>query len=504
MPPNHARPFRDRENSNDETIIITGPAGALFQSTYNAVQSMGLAPGELSERDCCFVPFGLVQKYPYKYVGKSNQKQVADFFKETLFKNRSWNFFFQCDPAATRAPLILVPTTQLEEYLHITNRQLGGKLAIPQGNARHIFFLAFGEWDTPRPRFLGQAGSGSAVDAFKARAQTFPPDDLSHLTPACYQRYCDKMDWIYNSLKGSKSPEATKQKRVQRQKGNGRMLKRAQRYLGLRQATSYRSSNNWLAMNWNVSKPAPFRARESVRFVCIDIEAYERDNRLVTEIGLAILDTEDVMEICPGIKGRNWFSLIQAYHFRIMERCHMVNHEFVQGCPEDFNFGESLVVPISKINKVMGNIIGDNESEDQRPVIVVGHAVKQDLNYLMQVGYNPWRVRQIIDEIDTQAMFQRMKRSPNNCNLQNVCTEMGIVGCNYHNAGNDAVYTLRAMIAMAIKRTVEGSDRADSFTPESDEWTDGDMDDGGCPERSTPPAEKNPSRSTDGRQNVRW
>jgi hypothetical protein len=86
-------------------------------------------------------------------------------------------------------------------------------------------------------------------------------------------------------------------------------------------------------------KPVPFKPRESVRFVCIDVEAYERDTTLVTEVGLAVLDTEDIIDIPPGDRGKDWFPLVQAYHFRIEERCQMVNSEFVSGCPEAFDFG---------------------------------------------------------------------------------------------------------------------------------------------------------------------
>lgn len=69
------------------------------------------------------------------------------------------------------------------------------------------------------------------------------------------------------------------------------------------------------------------------------MEAYERDTRVITEIGLAVLNTEDLIDICPGEGGVNYFSLVQAHHVRIMERCNIVNHEFVVGCPEAFHFG---------------------------------------------------------------------------------------------------------------------------------------------------------------------
>ncbi|KAF2972099.1 hypothetical protein GQX73_g1479 [Xylaria multiplex] len=306
--------------------------------------------------------------------------------------------------------------------------------------------------------------------------------------------------------KKRKKLEATKKKRLQKNKDSGRMLKRVQRYLGLRQATSSMSSSSLVTASWDVLKPAPFKPRESVRFVCVDIEAYEKEARMVTEIGLAVLDTEDLVDMCPGEKGENWFSQVRAYHFRIEERRYIVNSEYVQGCPEAFDFGESQVIPIKDINQAVGRVIGDENSEDERPIIIVGHDIKQDLKYLTMIGYNSWGVPQIVDEVDTKDMFRRMERGLNGRGLAQICAELGILGRNYHNAGNDAVYTLRAMITMAVKRTMEGSDRnEESFTPGTDEWTDGDMDDGGCPKRSAPPAKPDHVlQSKDGRHNVKW
>jgi hypothetical protein len=73
--------------------------------------------------------------------------------------------------------------------------------------------------------------------------------------------------------------------------------------------------------------------------VCVDGEAYERDNNIVTEIGLAILDTEDIEDMPPGENGKNWFALIEAHHLRISEVRHLYNREFVHSCPDSFNFG---------------------------------------------------------------------------------------------------------------------------------------------------------------------
>lgn len=73
--------------------------------------------------------------------------------------------------------------------------------------------------------------------------------------------------------------------------------------------------------------------------MCVDVEAWERSHSLVTEVGLAILDTEDIEDTTPGKNGENWFSSIEAHHFRIKERRHLVNRAFVKGCPEAFDFG---------------------------------------------------------------------------------------------------------------------------------------------------------------------
>jgi hypothetical protein len=91
--------------------------------------------------------------------------------------------------------------------------------------------------------------------------------------------------------------------------------------------------------NWSVASTVPFIMEESVRFICVDIEAYERNQNLVTEVGFAVLDTNDILNVAPGPNGERWFPFIKAYHFRVREHSHMVNQEFVKGCPDSFNFG---------------------------------------------------------------------------------------------------------------------------------------------------------------------
>ncbi|KAI2642644.1 hypothetical protein GGS21DRAFT_184121 [Xylaria nigripes] len=481
-----------REGHNDR--VPTNSLLPNLDSMAEKFENLDLVFGDVLQATSTFVPFAGVRMYPFKYVGKKNQPKVADFFKETVLNGYSWDFFSQYYPGtAIRNPLLLVPTFQFIRFLEMANDELDTNLTIPGGAAGKEFWLRFGEWNTPTPRFVKAADNSTAYDEVKILSQTLPLDDLSHLTPTQHQMYCDKMEGIFKSLKftGYKNTEAARLRRVQKQKNCGRMLKRVQRYLGLRRAISGDIFNKLVPENWDVSKPTPFKDREHVRFVCVDFEAYERSPKTVTEVGLAILDTEEITEVPPGERGENWFSKIQYYHFRIAERLHMINHQWVQGCPEDFNFGESRIVSIKDANRVVGGLIGDKESEDEKPAIMVGHGLQNDLSYLLMIDYNPWSVPHIIDEIDTKDMFQRMERSPQGRGLSKVCAEMGIDGHHYHNAGNDAAYTLQAMIAMAIESKVKGPDREkESHNSGSDDWTDGDIDDGGFAKRSARPTEK--------------
>jgi hypothetical protein len=89
----------------------------------------------------------------------------------------------------------------------------------------------------------------------------------------------------------------------------------------------------------DVEKHAQFDPEDSVIFISIDVESFERDHNLITEIGIATLDTADLATVSPGKGGTNWMSLIRARHFRIKEYEHLKNHEFVHGCAENFQFG---------------------------------------------------------------------------------------------------------------------------------------------------------------------
>lgn len=163
-----------------------------------------------------------------------------------------------------------------------------------------------------------------------------------------------KLELMSAAQKGKKSgsKEKARRERVFNQQSWKASLKRTQRYLGLREASTKPDTRglSWDAIeklklepvpevSFNPDIPAPFPREARVVFVCVDVEAYERNNNLVTEIGIATLDTDDLEGVVPGEGGANWMKLIRARHFRIKEYSHLNNTEFVSGCADRFEHG---------------------------------------------------------------------------------------------------------------------------------------------------------------------
>jgi len=148
-----------------------------------------------------------------------------------------------------------------------------------------------------------------------------------------------------NKKKGS-SKKATPQAREEHQSTmqlNFRdSLEMVERFLGLRAPKPKRSSAssgweaNYQERSWEEEKaelaaiaalkapPAPidpnkppsFAFYSGVIFVCVDVEAYEKDSSKITEVGISNLDTKNLEGLAPGHAGSEWRSKIRARHFR--------------------------------------------------------------------------------------------------------------------------------------------------------------------------------------------
>ncbi|KAI6899892.1 hypothetical protein D0869_01155 [Hortaea werneckii] len=212
-------------------------------------------------------------------------------------------------------------------------------------------------------------------------------------------------------------------------------------------------------------------------FVCIDCEAFEHNQSKITEIGVAVLDTRETSHLNNSSPLPAWFEKIKYAHYRPVEYARLRNKTFIQGCPEQFNFGPSTWVKLADMRRILCNIFADptqldraadfsipttntTSSPDQpqtdcRNIIFVAHGAGNDTTYLRHLSFDLSQQAQstaagsrIAQTLDTQKLSGSTKKSP--LSLHRLCLCLHLEPKNLHNAGNDAGYTLQALIALAV------------------------------------------------------
>ena len=200
---------------------------------------------------------------------------------------------------------------------------------------------------------------------------------------------------------------------------------------------------------------APFPFDSEVVFVCVDIEAFEGNHSLITEVGISTLDTKDIAEISPGPGGVNWMGKVRARHFRIRENSSYVNGEHVIGCPDRFEkaFGESEWIKKSEATSIVASCFKHpfsatsrektafmNEQEaPQRNVILVGHSVSADIEFLRKAGYNVKNLSTLVEILDTANLYRALKRETQAASLATLLQDLNIEAWNLHNAVSSGV-----------------------------------------------------------------
>lgn len=88
----------------------------------------------------------------------------------------------------------------------------------------------------------------------------------------------------------------------------------------------------------------------------------------------------------------------------------------------------------------------------ERELILVAHDAKQDVRYLSQIGVQVDDLPGMAGEIDTKELHQAWRGCDGGRGLGAVLSDLGITSANLHNAGNDAVYTVRGMVGLAVEQ----------------------------------------------------
>lgn len=369
----------------------------------------------------------------------------------------------------------------MQTLLNDINAQLNLSLRITNYQREEGLVTRFPDHPRCLPKYLGRSRSRQDFDDMTTSA----PGEVHHavgelphsnLEPEMLETFEQLMRNISEAQRGKGKAKAKRQQnRLEKNKSMADQFKRAQRHLGLRGTISgQQSAQSRFSPAIDPCVPVPFAFDQSVVFVCIDVESYERDHHKITEVGVATLDTRDLQGIAPGHNGKAWRETIQARHFRIKEYKHLVNSRYVTGHPDGFMFGESTFISLDEaVQQVaacfrapfgaQGTSLG--QIEEQRNIILLGHDTLSDVRYLHQLGYDPLKEENILEIMDTAAMYRVWRRDQQSTKLGNILCDFDIVGWKLHNAGNDAVYTLQAMLGICVREaTIRGSREPDELS----------------------------------------
>jgi hypothetical protein len=95
------------------------------------------------------------------------------------------------------------------------------------------------------------------------------------------------------------------------------------------------------------------------------------------------------------------------------------------------------------------------DPNNKRNIVLLGHDVEQDIQYCHKIGFSVLGRGNLIATMDTQAMYQAYTRDTSPRGLGGVMNDFDITAWHLHNAGNDAVYTIYAMLATCVQDAAE-------------------------------------------------
>lgn len=209
-------------------------------------------------------------------------------------------------------------------------------------------------------------------------------------------------------------------------------------------------------------------------FVSLDLEVASDRQRLhlsaekpvVRQLAFASLDTRDIHAISVSSDLKSLISLQMFEVSAVSPR----SKKAVQGMAKEKRclFAQTQSITLEEVSstivrnlRIKDSLAGPGDS-CLRSIVLVGHSLGQDLKILRLLGIDPARVGPISTIIDTHSMarFLFPPYHPNHplqpgqdFSLAGVLAELGCLldRSGFHNAGNDAVYSLHAMLLLAIK-----------------------------------------------------
>ena len=207
--------------------------------------------------------------------------------------------------------MILVPALEVEALIYDINKELGTSLKFPHPSREPGFVLNFDEIGSPRPRYLGRVNEDISVEDmepqipgpdYKAPGEVGEPEERS------FEAF---RAMIEAGIKAGKNKtkvqkERKKRERVSQKRAWCAQLKRTQCYLGIRPRRGGIVQKEKIAdpnLSWvefveaqkaydmarcvnlpviNMKEPVPYDFNQSVVFICVDIEVWEKEHSSIT------------------------------------------------------------------------------------------------------------------------------------------------------------------------------------------------------------------------------
>lgn len=351
------------------------------------------------------------------------------------------------------------------------NRELKCQLTLP-ADPKKGMLLPFREKNWyPQPVFLGKCDSQETKDQLQAKVP--PPVNHGEPLPALDEQYLEYEEVLEAAWETTRNrKKGSKTKLLQRAQHKQRLVQcyeRTQSYLGWRSHESESQPSDldtasWAdkakqnvssADDWDATQPVPYPFWKNPVLVSVDVECNERCHSQVTEVGISTLDMSRLSSVPPGENAAQWTAQIQSRHLRVREFGHIINHDFVPGCPGNFEFGTSEWVSLDDLAATVqaGLTPTCDAGGEPRAVVVVGHNPSMDLAYLREMGA-PVEVRSngVIDIVDTAETWRIMRGEASPRSLGAILVELEMPGWHLHNAGNDARYTMEVLIRMMLNQ----------------------------------------------------
>ncbi|CAI4059525.1 hypothetical protein SKDZ_04G7010 [Saccharomyces kudriavzevii ZP591] len=216
----------------------------------------------------------------------------------------------------------------------------------------------------------------------------------------------------------------------------------------------------------------------------IDVEAFEFDTDIVTEIGISIYDPrENVHSLTP---------IIRSYHLIVAEALPLRNKRFVCDFKDCFLLGESLVLPLEHCVEFIQSLINfymkyETAQDSSWERAFVGHSIAGDIRWLKKIGVHVPEldgelnkpddilegkcVKKHIKMLDTEKIYS-ICYGKKGSSLGKLLRLFHMPHAFLHNAGNDAYYTLLLMLKLGdfnFRKQI-GADDLESMGYRIREW----------------------------------